>query len=82
MALATELHGFLGSPRARQVLAVVTALSMLYHVMDHISDPIEAAKWSNQMAVNYVQLSEADAPSRLWKVKPKLHMMQELFDNV
>ena len=61
MALATELQGVYGFPHMRQVLAVITALSMLYKVMDHIWGPTEAAKWSMQLVVNYVQLSQADA---------------------
>ena len=55
MTLATELHEVYGSPHTRQVLAVVTDLSMLYKVMDHMWDPTEAAKWSMQLDVNYVQ---------------------------
>ena len=51
VALATELHEAYGSPDTLQLLAVVTALSMLYKVMDHMWDPIEAAKWSMQLSV-------------------------------
>ena len=56
--LATELHEVYGSSHTRQVLAVLTALSMLYKVTDNLSGPTEAAKWPKQLAVNYVQLSE------------------------
>ena len=43
---------FYGSPHTCQVLAVVTALSMLCKVVDHMWDPIEAAKWSMQVVAN------------------------------
>ena len=64
VAVDTELHEAYESPRTRQVLAVVTAVSMLYKVMHHMWGPTEVAKWSVQLAVNYVQLAQADASSR------------------
>ena len=70
VALATELHEVYGSPYTRQVLAIFTALSILYKVMDHMWDPTESAKWSMQLAVNYVQLSLADASIRWWRGQP------------
>ena len=76
VALATELHEVFGSSHIRQVLAVVTALSMFSKVVDHMYDPIEAAKWPMQLVVNYVHLAQADASGRFWKVKPRLHMVQ------
>ena len=65
VALAIELHEVHVRPCTIQALAVVIALSMLYKVMDHMWGPTEAAKWSMQLAVNYVQLSQADASHRV-----------------
>ena len=70
MALVAELHEVYVSPHICQVLAVVTALSMLYKVMDHMWDPVEVAKWSLLLVVKYVPLSHADASGRSWRAKP------------
>ena len=49
-------------------------------VMDHLWDPTEAAKWSRQLAANYVQLSQSDASGKLWRAAPKLRTMRKLFE--
>ena len=74
--LALELHDVFRYPHILQVLAVVFALSMWYKVMDHMWDPIEAAKWPRQLVVNYARFSQADVPGTVWRAKPQLHMMQ------
>ena len=61
MTLANELHEVYGSPHIRQVLAV-----------EHMWDPIEAAKWSRQLAVNYVKLPPPDASGTFGRVKSKI----------
>ena len=77
--MATELHEVYGSPHARQVLAIGTALSMLYKVMGRVWGQTEAAKLSRHWDVIYDQLSQADATSRLRRTRPKLQMLQKLF---
>ena len=69
--MSTEVYG---SSHTRRALVVVTALPMLCKVMDHLWDPTKAAKWSKQLAANYVQLSESDASGT------HLHDAKQLFE--
>ena len=61
---------------------MVTMLNKLYDMMDKDYDHTEAKRMSIRICVLYTKLSlEADMENkRAWKIKPKIHMMQELLE--
>jgi len=82
VALAQELHARHHSGHTRMVTEVVQDLHEIYEVMCRSFDAGRLATLSTQVADKFSKLeAEARRDGKLaWKVKPKLHMMQELLE--
>ena len=80
--LAQQLHDMYGTEHTHWVLDMVTMLNKLYDMMDKDYDHTEAKRMSIRICVLYTKLSleAANENIRAWKIKPKLHMMQELLE--
>jgi hypothetical protein len=85
--VAQQLHDRWQSDHTRLVLQVATCLEQLQLVMDKAWDPEVARALSVQVATGFVKLNQEalgelklGAKLQRWRVKPKLHMMQELLE--
>lgn len=87
LQVAQLLHDKWGSPHTALVLHLATCLFQLQEVMHKGWDPAQASDLSLMVAMGYSKLNQealADlAPGanlERWRIKPKLHMMQELLE--
>ena len=85
--MAQQLHDRWQFDHTRLVLQVATCLEQLQLVMDKAWDPEVARALSVQVATGFVKLNQEalgelklGAKLQRWRVKPKLHMMQELLE--
>ena len=80
--LANELHDKNGSDHTLKVKSIVEDLAAIYKLMFTQYTPTEARKLSMQVAFWYSKLEQEAKAKNLvaWKIKPKLHMMQELLE--
>ena len=85
--IAQLLHYTYQSWHTALVLEVVTALQEVQHVMDKAWDPALASDLSVKIGEGLSKLNaealaylKADAKLEMWRLKPKLHMMQELLE--
>jgi hypothetical protein len=85
--VAQQLHDTWQSDHTALVLEVLTALEEVQYVMDKAWDPALASHLSVKIADGLSTLNaeaighlKDEAKLELWRVKPKLHLMQELLE--
>lgn len=82
VTLAQQLDNKWGTWHTNQVLMLIQALSNIYTNIDTDWDVDKCAAWSLQVATCYEALEkEAENGGGVsWRIKPKLHMMQEMHE--
>ena len=83
--LATEMHAALNTLHSETVRLAFSSLFDIYLLMSaEVYDAAAAANACRQFCLHYGALSEEAARVRadtlFWKEKPKMHLMQELFE--
>ena len=81
--LAKQLDLKWNTWHSQQVLLLIQSLNNIYINIDNQWDGVKCANWSEQVATCYQALEQEalNTGSRYaWRIKPKLHMMQELHE--
>jgi hypothetical protein len=85
--VAQQCHDTWQGDHSHTVLMMLQDLEEVQHVMDKAWDPARASDLSVRIALGLSSLNaeaignlKADANLELWRVKPKLHLMQELLE--
>ena len=79
--IASELHDRHGTPHSARVLELAKVLKDIYTCMDTHWDSDLAGNLSMKLAKTYNTSHNEDSDHNdVWRMKPKLHMMQEMLE--
>jgi len=79
--IASELHDRHGTPHSARVLELAKVLKDIYTCMDTHWDSDLAGNLSMKLAKTYNTIHNDDSDlTNVWRMKPKLHMMQEMLE--